>query len=114
MQLVIYKHLAEKEFGCSVRTAYILLPGIKFVSGDAFDDYRPVEHDTSVDMMRQAANAYAFRRQQLAERCIERAEGLCPEESEYGAAQAEQNLYPLNAYDGKISENIFADFNKLR
>lgn len=114
LQLAIYKHLAEKEFGCSVRTAYILLPGIKFVSGDAFDDYRPVEHDTSVDMMQQAANAYAFRRQQLAERCIERAEGLCPEESEYGAAQAEQNLYPLNAYDGKISENIFADFNKLR
>ncbi|HUN14949.1 MULTISPECIES: PD-(D/E)XK nuclease family protein [unclassified Alistipes] len=114
LQLAIYKHLAEKEFGCSVRTAYILLPGMEFVSGDKFDEYAPVEHDTSVDMMRQAANAYAFRRQQLAERCIERAEGLCLEESEYGAAQAEQNLYPLNAYDGKISENIFADFNKLR
>lgn len=114
LQLAIYKHLAEKEFGCSVRTAYILLPGMEFVSGDKFEEYAPVEHDTSVDMMRQAANAYAFRRQQLAERCIERAEGLCLEESEYGAAQAEQNLYPLNAYDGKISENIFADFNKLR
>ncbi len=114
LQLAIYKHLAEKEFGCSVRTAYILLPEMEFVSGDRFDEYAPVEYDTSVDIMRQAANAYAFRRQQLAERCIERAEGLCPEESEYGAAQAEQNLYPLNAYDGKISENIFADFNKLR
>jgi len=114
LQLAIYKHLAEKEFGCSVRTAYILLPRMEFVSGDRFDEYAPVEHDTSVDIMRQAVNAYAFRWKQLSERRIERAEGRYLPESEYGRAQEEQNLYPLKEYNGTISENIFADFNKLR
>ncbi len=114
LQLAIYKHLAEKEFGRSVRTAYILLPGMEFVSGDRFDEYAPVEHDTSVDIMRQAANAYAFRWKQLSERHIECAEGRYLSESEYGDAQEEQNLYPLKEYNETISENIFADFNKLR
>lgn len=114
LQLAIYKHLAEKEFGCSVRTAYILLPGMEFVSGDRFDEYAPVEHDTSIDIMQQAANAYAFRWKQLSERRIERAEGRKLPESEYGEAQKEQHLYPLQEYNGTISENIFADFNKLR
>ncbi len=114
LQLAIYKHLAEKEFGCSVRTAYILLPGMEFVSGDRFDEYTPVEHDTSIDIMRHAANAYAFRWEQLSERRIERAEGRKLPESEYGEAQKEHNLYPLQEYNGTISENIFADFNKLR
>ena len=114
LQLAIYKHLAEKEFGCSVRTAYILLPGMEFVSGDKFEEYASVEHDTFVDMMRQAANAYTFRWEQLSERRIERAEGRELSESEYGEAQEEQDLYPLKEYNGTISENIFADFNKLR
>lgn len=114
LQLAIYKHLAEKEFGCSVRTAYILLPEMEFVSGDRFDEYAPVEHDTSVDIMQQAANAYAFRWKQLSERRIERAEKRELPESEYGEAQKERNLYPLKEYNGTISENIFADFNKLR
>lgn len=114
LQLAIYKHLAEKEFGCSVRTAYILLPGMEFVSGDKFEEYAPVEHDTFVDMMRQAANAYTFRWEQLSERRIERAEGRELSESEYGEAQEEQDLYPLKEYNGTIRENIFADFNKLR
>ena len=114
LQLAIYKHLAEKEFGCPVRTAYILLPSMEFVSGDAFDEYTPVEHLPSVDVIRQAANAYLFRQKQLAEGRIERAEGRELSESEYGGMQAEQELYPLKEYKGTISENIFADFNKLR
>lgn len=114
LQLAIYKHLTEKEFGCTVRTAYILLPGMEFVTGDQFDEHPSIEHNTAVDMMQQAANAYAFRRQQFAERRIERAEGRTLLESEYGAAQEERNLYPLKEYNGTIRENIFADFNKLR
>lgn len=114
LQLAIYKHLAEAEFGCSVRTAYILLPSMAFVSGDAFDEYRPIEHLPAVDVIRQAARAYAFRQRQLAKGRIERAEGGSLEESEYGASQAEQALYPLNEYQGVIRENRYADFKKLR
>ena len=114
LQLAIYKHLAEAEFGCSVRTAYILLPSMTFVSGDPFDEYPTIEHLPSVDVIRQAARAYAFRQRQLAERRIERAEGRNPDESEYGASQAELGLYPLNEYQNVISENRYADFKKLR
>ena len=114
LQLAIYRHLAEAEFGCSVRTAYILLPSMTFVSGDAFENNPTVQPLPPADIIRQAARAYAFRLHQLDERRIERAEGRILVESEYGASQSELGLYPLNEYQNAISENRSADFKKLR
>ena len=116
LQIAIYKHLAEKEFGCAVRTAYILLPGVHLVSEYDFkaDGFKRIVPESSADVMLLAANAYAFRQRQFDERRIERAEGHILSESEYGAEQDTRKLYPLKEYDGNISENIYSDFKKLR
>lgn len=114
LQLAIYKYLAEREFGRQVRTAYILLPSAELISADNFDGFNHVRQDTSDDIMQQAANAYAFRRRQLADGRIERAEGRMQTDSEYGAEQENRKLYPLKEYGGVVSENIYSKFGKLR
>lgn len=116
LQLEIYKYLAEKEFGRSVRTAYILLPEVHPVSKYDFDadGFTPIVPDSSADVMQLAAKAYKFRQEQFAERQIERAEGRPLSESPYGSEQEHRTLYPLKEYKGAISENIYSDFKKLR
>lgn len=118
LQLEIYKYLAEKEFERSVRTAYILLPEVHPVSKYDFvaDGFQPVVPDSSADVMRLAANAYAFRQRQFAEGRIERAEGHILSESEYGAEQDKRTLYPLKKKDGVVSKNKkkYSNFEKLR
>lgn len=114
LQLAIYKRLAENEFGCGVRTAYILLPSMEFVSGDEFEDNTPVRPDSPVDIMTLAANSYAWRWRQFSKGRVERAEGLALTDSEYGAAQQTEHLFPLEIYNNKIEENIYDDYKKLR
>lgn len=114
LQLAIYKRLAENQFGCSVRTAYIQLPSMEFISGDVFDDNTPVQYEPLVDIMTLAANGYAYRRCQFSEGRIERAEGVASENSEYGAAQEQARLFPLEICEKKICENRYTDFKKLR
>ena len=87
---------------------------MEFVSGDVFDDNTPIRHDASVDIMAMVANGYAYRRRQFSEGRIERAEGVVPENSEYGATQERERLFPLEIYDKKIGENRYTDYKKLK
>ena len=114
LQLAIYKHLARNQFGKSVRAAFILLPSMTFISGDSFVGYEPIAHDDSVDIIALAKNSYNYRRGQFKERKLERAEELLLENSEYGKEQTDRHLFPLKAYRNVISENIYADYKKLR
>lgn len=115
LQLAIYKHLAQKEFGCNVRTAYVLLPSIEIFTADRFNEIRsiPALSDTAIE---RAARSYALRWEQFRDGRIECAESMPVGAGEYGEKEQENPMeyYPLDQYYGLYSENLYTDYKKLR
>ncbi len=115
LQLAIYKHLAQKEFGRNVRTAYVLLPSVEIFTADRFNEIRPIPaaSDTAIE---RAANTYALRWAQFRDGRIECVEGMPIGAGEYGEKEQENPMeyYPLDQYNGVYSENLYTDYKKLR
>ena len=115
LQLAIYKHLAQKEFGCNVRTAYVLLPSVEIFTADRFNEIRsiPALSDTAIE---RAARSYALRWEQFRDGRIECAESMPVGAGEYGEKELENPMeyYPLDQYYGLYSENLYTDYKKLR
>lgn len=117
MQLPIYKFMAGKQFGKSVRATYILLPRMDFITVDDFKGVKPVTSEkilSESQVMQEIKNGVEFRRQQFNNMEIERSEGCSLEESDYGRHIEIDNLIPLKMYDEKISSNLSNDYENFR
>ena len=117
LQLAIYRYLVQRKFGkdTRVRVAYILLPDVKKLTVDEFNEVTPltVRPDRrGIDIMAEAARSYRFRWKQLKEGRIERVEECVKGSGEYGV---ESGLFPLKTY-GKTYENdsFNPDYSKLK
>lgn len=117
LQLSIYKWLAQKQYGCNVKAAYVLLPSMTVLSADPFEGAAPVRlrpESFGGSTIEKAFNGYAFRLSQFKKGRIERAEGLSLEESEYGSAQTSRGMFPLiTGQHDEIKDNR-EYFKKLR
>ena len=117
MQLSIYKYMAGKQFGKSVRATYILLPKMDFITLDDFKGVKPVTSErilSESQVMQEIKNGVEFRRKQFNNLEIERAEGCSLEESDYGRHIETDKLIPLKMYDEKISSNLSTDYENFR
>lgn len=117
LQLAMYRYLVQRKFGkdTRVRVAYILLPDVKKLTVDEFNEVTPltVRPDRrGIDIMAEAARSYRFRWKQLKEGRIERLEECVKGSGEYGV---ESGLFPLKTY-GKTYENdsFNPDYSKLK
>lgn len=112
LQLEFYRHMVKQEFGedTNVRVAYVLLPDVTILTADKFDDIdaltlKPERADSNV--MREAANSYRLRWEQLKAGKIERIEGCKVGTGEYAEQEADKDLFPLSIYDKKYSNDKF-------
>ena len=109
--------MAGKQFGKSVRTTYVLLPRMDFITSDEFKGVSPVscEKDLSESrIIQEIKNGVEFRRKQFNNLEIERAEDCALEDSEDGRHIETDNLIPLKMYDEKISSNLSKDYENFR
>ena len=112
LQLEFYRHMAKLEFGkdTNVRVAYVLLPDVTILTADEFDDIDAIalkSERAGSNIMREAANSYRMRWEQLKAGKIERVEGYAAGTGEYGEQEAGKGLFPLSVYDKKYSEDKF-------
>jgi hypothetical protein len=107
LQLYLYRMLAEREYKCSVRTAYLILPDMTLLSHDAFHNATPIGKDISTERMEQLANGYKLRWEQLKRGFVERVEGIAVGEGEYGEKADKFNLYPIYSDDKVYYVNKF-------
>ena len=112
LQLEVYRYMAKQEFGkdTNIRVAYVLLPDVTILTADKFDDIdtitlKPERGGSNV--MREAANSYRLRWEQLKTGKIERVEGCEVGVGEYAEQTAERSLFPLSEYKGVYSEDKF-------
>ena len=117
LQLSIYKWLVQKQYDGKVRAAYVLLPSMTVLSADQFKGTAPVETVPGIsdhNVINEVFNGYEFRLNQFKEGRIERAEGLLLEDSEYGAAQAAGDIFPLKTGKGGEILKSLKYFKELR
>lgn len=112
LQLEFYRHMAKQEFGMdtNVRVAYILLPDVKILTADKFDDIDAItlkNERADSNIMSEAANSYRFRWEQLKAGKIERVEGCKTGVGEYAEQEVDKGLFPLSEYKGVYSEDKF-------
>lgn len=112
LQLEVYRYMAKQEFGkdTNVRVAYVLLPDVTILTADDFDDIYAItlkSERAGSNVMREAANSYRLRWEQLKAGKIERVEGCATGTGEYAVQEAYKGLFPLSVYDKKYSEDKF-------
>ena len=111
LQLYLYEYIARKTSGKEAKAAYIILPDMTPMSHHDFKGAEKIAKQ-DIDRMAQAALSYKFRWEQFKDGVIERVEGCDIDTGNYAA---KENLYPLDVYDKKYSENIFAkEYKKLK
>ena len=104
--------MAKKEFGerTPVRVAFIHLPDVAVFTADEFADAKRIdikEERKDKDVMKEAANSYRFRWEQLKRGDIERVEGCAVGTGEYAKEEVNKGLYPLETYNKTYNENKF-------
>jgi hypothetical protein len=94
----------------NVRVAYVLLPDVKILTADEFDDIDAItlkNERADSKIMSEAANSYRFRWEQLKAGKIERVEGCKTGVGEYAEQEVDKGLFPLSEYKGVYSEDKF-------
>lgn len=112
LQLEVYRYMAKKEFGerTPVRVAFIHLPDVAVFTADEFADAKRIdikEERKDKDVMKEAANSYRFRWEQLKRGDIERVEGCAVGTGEYAKEEVNKGLYPLETHNKTYNENKF-------
>ena len=116
LQLSLYKYLVHRKFGCSVRTAYVVLPSMTLISSDEFESGSQVKPESVCDNAQRAAAAYRLRWTQFDEGRIECVESKSVGSGEYGQMHADspETYYPLKVHENLYSDNIYSEYRKLR
>ena len=112
LQLEVYRYMAKQEFGngTNVRVAYVLLPDVTILTADKFEGIEAItlmSERANSNIMKEAANSYLLRWEQLKAGKIERVEGCSIGTGEYAEQEAIQDLFPLSVYNKKYSEDKF-------
>ena len=98
MQLSLYKALARNNPDEDIRSAYVLLPGVKVITKDDFNGvtFKVIPNPNSAgNLLTRMSNSYGYRKEQILSGKVEDGEYMNASELAYYRDTKEKNLVPL-------------------